>query len=135
MKTVFLDSSYLIALEVKRDQDHEQARDHWESISSSIPRMLTTSFVFDEVVTSLNSDGYHDKAVEIGTFLLSSKSVRFLPVGKQLFEAGWTYLQQHPDKNYSLTDCISFVVMERRKISTAFTFDHHFVQAGFQTEP
>jgi predicted nucleic acid-binding protein len=43
--------------------------------------------------------------------------------------------QQHQDKDYSLTDRISFVVMQRLSISTAFAFDRHFVQVGFTKEP
>jgi predicted nucleic acid-binding protein len=48
---------------------------------------------------------------------------------------GWQYFQQHQDKDYSLTDCISFLVMTRFKIETAFAFDQHFVQAGFKKVP
>jgi len=55
-------------------------------------------------------------------------------VDEELFRAGWDYFQQHQDKDYSLTDCISFVVMEKLKIETAFAFDRHFVQAGFRTQ-
>ena len=36
-----------------------------------------------------------------------------------------------PDKDWSLTDCISFVVMQERNIQDALTADHHFEQAGF----
>jgi predicted nucleic acid-binding protein len=37
----------------------------------------------------------------------------------------------HDDKDYSLTDAMSFAVMERLHISEAFTFDRHFAQYGF----
>jgi len=47
----------------------------------------------------------------------------------------WTYFQRHQDKDYSLTDCISFLVMQRLGIGTAFAFDQHFVQAAFTKEP
>jgi len=39
---------------------------------------------------------------------------------------------QRPDKEWSLTDCISLVVMNERGITDALTNDHHFEQAGFQ---
>jgi len=42
---------------------------------------------------------------------------------------------RHHDKRYSLTDCISFVVMKRMKLKTALAFDQHFVQAGFERIP
>jgi predicted nucleic acid-binding protein len=48
---------------------------------------------------------------------------------------GWAYFQQHQDKDYSLTDCISFLVMQQLDIRRAFAFDQHFVQAGFIREP
>ncbi len=56
-------------------------------------------------------------------------------VDEALFEAGWRYFQTHKDKRYSLTDCISFVVMQQRQIYSALSFDHHFAQAGFQLVP
>ena len=48
-----------------------------------------------------------------------------------LWRAGIDLYQRRPDKGWSLTDCISFVVMERLKITDALTADHHFEQAGF----
>jgi predicted nucleic acid-binding protein len=40
-------------------------------------------------------------------------------------------MASRPDKDWSLTDCISFVVMENQDITEALTADRHFVQAGF----
>ena len=96
---------------------------------------MTTSFVFDEVVTFLNRRGRHEKAVEVGVRLLESPSVRLIHVDEPLFEAGWSYFRNRADKRYSLTDCISFVVMEREGIQDALCFDAHFEQAGFTRIP
>ena len=136
---VFVDSSYLLALELVRDQDHQAAIQHWQRITKSPLRFVTTSFVFDEVVTFFNSRGYHAKAVEIGTNLLGgslvSSPTELIHVDVTLFLEGWRYFQRHQDKEYSLTDCISFVVMRDLGITTALTFDRHFEQAGFIREP
>jgi predicted nucleic acid-binding protein len=75
------------------------------------------------------------KAVQIGNNLLRSPSMQLIHIDEQLFHSGWAYFQQHQDKMYSLADCISFVVMQKLGIRTAFTFDKHFVQAGFQKVP
>jgi len=136
MRSAFLDTSYVVAIEIEDDQDHANAIGHWNQLRAGNPtRLVTTSFVLDEIVTFLNSRGRHNKAVEIGNYLLRSQTVQFIDVDRLLFDEGWAYFQRHDDKNYSLTDCISFVLMKRLKITTAFTFDHHFRQAGFQVEP
>ena len=135
MNQVFLDTSYLLALELGDDQHHQVASRHWRQAKRRLPLLVTTSYVFNETVTYFNSRGYHTKAVTVGNMLLHSPSVRLIHVDEPLFFAGWAYLQQHQDKSYSLTDCISFVAMHNAGLTTAFTFDQHFVQAGFLREP
>jgi predicted nucleic acid-binding protein len=59
---------------------------------------------------------------------------RFLvivPPDTELFESGLELYEKRPDKDWSLTDCISFVVMKREGIVDALTGDHHFEQGGF----
>lgn len=135
MNIVFMDTSYLLALELANDQNHQVAKAHWQQVIISLPQLVTTTYVFDEVVTYFNSRGHHSKAIQVGNSLLSSPSVQLIHVDETLFQAGWVYFQRHQDKSYSLTDCISFVVMEQRSIRTAFSLDQHFSQAGFQREP
>lgn len=135
MMPVFLDTGYLIALEAADDQHHADAQQHWRKFSLSLPTLITTSYVLDEVVTFFNSRNHHSKAVEIGTRLLSSPSVEFIHVDESLFMEGWEYFKQHADKAYSLTDCISFVLMHKCGIHTALAFDRHFRQAGFERLP
>jgi len=130
---VFLDTGYLIALE-DADDDHLAATEHREGLREK-PPLTTTSYVIDEVVTFFNVRGQHAKAVEIGETLLSSPSVRMIHVGEDLLGRGLDLLRERPDKRYSLTDCVSFVVMRERRISVAFAFDRHFEQEGFVREP
>jgi predicted nucleic acid-binding protein len=132
---VFLDTGYVLALELSNDQNHRAAVRHWRSLRKRLPPLVTTSYVFDEVVTYFNSRGHHAKAVEVGNRLLTSTSVQFVQVDEKLFKEGWEYFQLHKDKDYSFTDCISFVVMKTFSIKAAFAFDQHFVQAGFQKLP
>ncbi len=135
MNSVFVDTSYWLALELGNDQNHQIAITHWQGILPALPPLVTTSYVLDEVVTFFNSRGYHAKAVQVGSSLLHSASVPFIHVDEALFYEGWTYFQRHADKRYSLTDCVSFTVMQKLGIGVAFTFDKHLVQAGFRVEP
>ncbi len=135
MNSVFVDTSYLLALEITNDQHHQTAIRHWQGVVTALPRLVMTSYVFDEVVTIFNSRRQHAKAIQVGNNLLQSPSVQFIHVDTTLFYEGWVYFQRHQDKDYSLTDCISFVVMQKLGLRTAFAFDQHFVQAGFTKEP
>jgi predicted nucleic acid-binding protein len=131
----FLDTSYLLALELVRDQNHEQAERHWQRVPEASIQLVTTSLILTEVAAFLNSRGFHEKAVEVGNNLLQGISVQFIHIDEALLLEGWSYFQRHNDKDYSLVDCVSFVLMRTMNIATAFTFDRHFVQAGFIVEP
>ena len=135
MTSVFLDTGYIIALEAADDQHHDAAVQHWRGFITQLPPLVTTSYVFAEVVTFFNSRNQHAKASEIGNRLLRSPTVRLVHVDEGLFYDGWRCFTQHADKSYSLTDCVSFLVMERFGIRTALAFDQHFVQAGFEKLP
>lgn len=131
---LFLDSGFLIALNAADDQYHHRAIEHWRLIDRA-SLLVTTTYIVDEVVTFFNNRGRHEKAVAIGHQLLTSRSIELLHVDEELFRAGWEFLVKHGDKRYSLTDCISFVVMRRMGLQDALTFDAHFEQAGFRRVP
>ena len=135
MTSLFLDANFIIALEVSDDQHHNEAIDHWKNLIETPFSLVTTSYVFDEVVTYLNSRLQHDKAVKIGNNLLNAANIKVVQVDESLFYEAWSYFEQHADKTYSLTDCVSFVLMKRLGIAEALTFDKHFVQAGFKKLP
>jgi predicted nucleic acid-binding protein len=57
--------------------------------------------------------------------------VQIVSASHDLFAAAWDLYTRRPDKEWSLTDCTSFVVMQRHGLTDALTGDHHFEQAGF----
>ncbi|QXD13683.1 DDE-type integrase/transposase/recombinase [Rhodocaloribacter litoris] len=56
MKRLFLDTGYLLALELSDDQHHHAAQRHWQTLRDDDFHLLTTSYVFDEVVTFRGPD-------------------------------------------------------------------------------
>ena len=135
MKPYFADTSYWLALELNDDQNHETALTHWLSLVETTFAVVTTSYIFDETITYLNSRNHHEKAVEVGENLLLSPTIELVHIDENLFFEGWTMFQKYQDKRYSLTDCISFLVMKQKNLDIALTFDKHFSQAGFSVEP
>ena len=135
MPPVFLDSGYLVAQALVNDQHHEDAVNHWERAVQGELEIVTTSLVMIEAVTFINSKGYHTEAVLIGNTLQENPFIQMHYVDRDLLMEGWEYFQRHDDKRYSLTDCVSFVVMQNYGIYTAYAFDRDFIQAGFIIEP
>jgi predicted nucleic acid-binding protein len=135
IQSYLLDTSYVIALEASDDQYHSRASTHWPNVTKTPFQLITTSYIFTEIVTYFNSRHRHSKAIEIGKRLLTSQQVEMVAVNSQLFEQGWQLFQRYDDKSYSLTDCISFEVMRQLNLTIALTFDHHFTQAGFLRLP
>lgn len=132
---MFLDTSFTVALEMARDNHHKAAAAYWKTyVQKPIP-LVTTDLVFAEIVTFFNARGWHAKAVEVGDRLLSSHLVDIVTVTPELRAEAWSMFKRHSDKQYSLADCASFVVMRKRRISRALTFDDHFIQAGLMVVP
>lgn len=135
MSAWFLDTAYVLALEFAADQNHKAAIRCSRQFHLNDDTAITTSFVLDEVVTHLNARGHHSQAVRIGGQLMNSFDVTFVEVDHELLMDAWNYFVRHQDKQYSLTDCTSFVLMQRRGLRHALTFDHHFTQAGLEILP
>lgn len=135
MTAYFLDTGFLIALEAANDQHHAAATTAWREFRKRRVAFVTTSYVLDEVATFFNSRGHHAKAVTVGEALFNSRIVTFVHVDESIFTEAWREFAHQSDKRYSLTDCVSFVVMKRLRIKAALAFDKHFTQAGFERLP
>lgn len=115
-----------------QDRHHSAATDAWRRILLSPPQLVTASFVVAELVTFFVSRGRHAKAVDLAEILRSSSGIRLIHVDEDLFDAGFEFLKRRPDKQFSLTDCVSFVLMSRMGVQEALTFDAHVEQAAFR---
>jgi predicted nucleic acid-binding protein len=125
---VFADASYYVALLSPRDQHHQDAL----RISSTLRRpIVVTEFVLIELTNALASIESRGRAVALWPHLRNDPLVTIVPASAELVTQGLDLYARRPDKEWSLTDCISFVVMEGRELTDVLTADHHFKQAGF----
>ena len=127
----FVDSVAWIALVNTRDSLHEKAKEVFANLRRQNYRFVTTEFVLIEFANALSAPGFRLKAAVFVEGLRLSDEVKVVPASSELFSLGFELYKNRPDKEWSIVDCISFIVMEETKISTAFTEDHHFEQAGF----
>ncbi len=129
MTTVFADTFYFLALLNNTDQGHPKALDFTKDYQG---RIVATGWVLTELGDAL-AFTRHGRAQFGATLqkLRGDPNVDVLASNESLLQDGITLYMNRPDKEWSLTDCISFVVMQREGITDALTGDHHFEQAGF----
>ncbi len=111
MEPLFLDTSFIIALEDADDQNHKKAVGFWNSFKKHPRKLITTTYVFDETGTFLKKRINYDKAAEVGNILLHSPSVEMVHISDTDFHKGWEIFTKYRDKGYSFTDCISFLII------------------------
>lgn len=131
MKQAFADSNGWIALNSKRDQLNPLAVQKNRALLQSGCRYLTTNFVLDETYTGLMAKVGHFAAVDFGEKIRAARTVQIIHITPEIEEEAWALFKQYSDKDFSFTDCTSFVVMRRFGLGEAFTNDHHFEQMGF----
>jgi uncharacterized protein len=129
VKRVFADSNYFLALLNNRDELHPRATEITPSVSGCL---LTTTWILSEVLDALCKLAHRKLAADFVRDLRSDPDVIIFPATQELFDAGFELFSKRIDKEWSLTDCISFVVMEQNKLHEALSADHHFQQAGFK---
>ena len=128
MKALFADTFYYLALASEDDAAHQRTVDISRSLKG---RTITTAWVLTEVADALAAPQQRPVFAALLERLLADAAVTIVPPSQELFERGVELFNDRPDKGWSLTDCISFVVMDQRRLMDALTADHHFEQAGF----
>jgi predicted nucleic acid-binding protein len=129
MKSYFADTSLFVAFLNPRDQYHESAV---ECIGNESNYLVTTIWVLVELGNFLCKSRTRRRFVPFVRDLRADPLIEVVPPTADVLEQALSLYHRRPDKAWSMTDCISFVVMRERGLSEAFTTDHHFVQAGFK---
>lgn len=128
MIAVFADTFYFLALWNAKDPAHVSAVAASQSLQGEL---LTTAWVLTELGDAMSAPANRQEFVATLEDLRSNPQVRIIQPDAALFDDGIKLFASRPDKSWSLTDCISFVVMTKEGIADALTGDHHFEQAGF----
>lgn len=129
MKSVFADTAFYLAVVNPHDALHAKAVRAGKRFRG---RVITTHYVLVELGNALSRAEHRAVFLALLRELRADQHTLIVPASEELFEAGMDLFARRPDKDWSLTDCLSFVVMGQMKIVEALTEDHHFNQAGFR---
>jgi predicted nucleic acid-binding protein len=129
--TVFVDTVAWLALVNKSEELHDAARLVRDQIIQQKAKLITTDFVVVEIANSLARLPLRGVARKLIDFIRTSDTVELVTISPELFEKAYQLYCSRDDKEWGLTDCTSFVVMEMMRMNRAFTADRHFEQAGF----
>ena len=132
MRRVFADSSYWVALLNPRDVLHDKAQAF--SRQFALKQIVTSEMVLAELLNSCSDAGgqLRQIAAEAVESLRLSSEAKVVPQTSDLFERALERYRSRSDKDWGLTDCASFIIMEGEGLTAALTHDQHFIQAGFQ---
>jgi len=129
MRRVFADTHFFIAVLSVRDEAHTRALECIATIEAD--EIMTTAWVIAELADGMSRPGERERCALFVDDLRDDQRVRLLDAEADIFWRGFELYRTRPDKDWSLTDCISFVVMTAEGLKEALTGDRHFEQAGF----
>lgn len=129
MKGVFADAFFYLAVLNRDDNAHARAM-HW--LEGGAKEVITTTAVMLEVADAMSVPTMRGACARFLDGLMNGQADTAVhPLSEDLLARGMALYRQRSDKSWSLTDCISFVVMKEEGLTRALTGDHHFEQAGF----
>ncbi|HLG20945.1 MAG TPA: PIN domain-containing protein [Bdellovibrionota bacterium] len=129
---IFIDTGAFLARHLKSDQYHERAIKSWEKLRERFPRAYTSNFVVSETLTFLGRRTDYQYASEVGHNIYASSFLTILRPDHADETEALKWMSKYADLNVSFTDCVSFSLMKRSRITQVFGYDQrHFESAGF----
>ena len=117
------------ALTNAKDQWHDSVLRYMQTAKA---RITTSVWVLVELANFFTTVGRRAMFLATVEKLEADSAVTIISALDADYRAGLNLFSQRPDKEWSLTDCISMVILDRQKISDVLTSDKHFEQAGYQ---
>ncbi len=138
MKHIFIDTSAWDALADKVDKNHAKALQFRDEIAGEC-KLVTSNYILDELYTLLLMNIGFQPTVNYKDnldILIAEHLLNVIWIDQYIAKRGWDVFEQYNvDKQWSFTDCTSYVVMKDFGITEVFAFDHHFEQMGFILMP
>ena len=128
----FLDASHAIAMVSPRDQYHARARTLTNQMRELSVSAVTTMGVMLEIGNGLSRQRFRQQALTLLDYLETDPSIEIVQITESLYQRAVRLFRDRPDKDWGLTDCVSFIVMQDHGLTEALTSDNHFIQAGFR---
>jgi predicted nucleic acid-binding protein len=131
-RETFVDTSGFYALLVQNDPQHGRAGSLLARAARSGGRFVTTDYILDETAPLLRARDHGHLAEAFFDRLFTTAACRIEWMDPDRFQHTRRFFLKHQDKDWSLTDCFSFWLMQDLGLSDALTTDEHFHQAGFR---
>lgn len=128
----FLDTYFVQALLNPKDPHHERALALLPEVKRAAEVVITEA-IFEEVGNALSGTPRLRRLA--GAFIrrcYTQANMIVVSVDTALLTRALELYESRLDKEWGLTDCISFVVMGDHNLVNAVTGDRHFQQAGFR---
>jgi|HubBroStandDraft_1064217.scaffolds.fasta_scaffold460113_2 uncharacterized protein len=133
---IFVDTSAWLALADSRDRDHSRATEfHHHVLRGEFGKQVTSNYVMTESLTIIRRRLGLPRALELAKAIRGGAEVGLFWIEAVHHHEAVELMATHADKDWSLTDCSSFVIMRALGVQDAFTFDRDFAQAGFTVRP
>jgi len=121
-----------------KDKQYHKIKQIIEKSFESGNHLITTNFVLDEAYTLIRLRVNHRASVNLHQTiaqLVVDDLLNIIHITPEIEQSAWRIFERYSDKDFSFTDCTSFVVMQLLEIRHVLTSDHHFEQMGFQMSP
>lgn len=126
----FLDTAFVQALLNRNDQYHKIAKACLSELRTA-KEVWTTEAILIEIGNALSTT-HREAAVHFIDQCYVTSNIHVVSVDMGLLKRALNLYDERTDKEWGLTDCISFVVMSEQNLGDAMTTDRHFTQAGFR---
>ncbi len=123
---VLIDTAAFVGILVSRDENHQSAIKIMSDLRAKKARLFTTEAVLFELANALSAIEFRARTVSFIDTLRGLASFEIVPTNAELFQNALRLYRERPDKQWSLTDCASFVVMREREYKFGFYFRQTF---------
>jgi predicted nucleic acid-binding protein len=125
---ILIDTGFLVALAQPNDALHSRAVAWAKRINQPL---IVTEYVLCETIKFHSKRPDRLRGQTLIREITSNPGYTIIDASPRLFLAGFELHRSRLDKDWSLTDCVSFHLIKEHSISEALAYDEHFLQAGF----